>query len=35
VIPKNKKLTKDELLAHIKESAEKKSFDERLRNRGR
>ena len=35
VIPKNKKLTKDERLAHIKESAEKKSFDERLRNRGR
>ena len=35
VIPKNKKLTKDERLALIKESAEKKSFDERLRNRGR
>ena len=35
VIPKNKKLTKDERLEHIKESAEKKSFDERLRNRGR
>ena len=35
VIPKNKKLTKDERLAHIKENAEKKSFDERLRNRGR
>ena len=29
VIPKNKKLTKDERLAHNKESAEKKSFDER------
>ncbi len=28
VIPKNKKLTKDERLAHIKESAEKKSFDD-------
>ena len=35
VIPKNKKLTKDERLALIKENAEKKSFDERLRNRGR
>ena len=35
VIPKNKKLTKDERLAHIKESAEKQSFDEQLRNRGR
>ena len=35
VIPENKKLTKDERLALIKESAEKKSFDERLRNRGR
>ena len=36
VIPEKKKpLTKDERLAHIKESAEKKSFDERLRNRGR
>jgi len=33
-VPK-KKLTKDERLALIKESAEKKSFDERLRNRGR
>ena len=29
------RLTKDERLALIKESAEKKSFDERLRNRGR
>ena len=35
VIPEKKKLTKDERLALIKESAEKKSFDERLRNRGR
>ena len=36
VIPAKKKpLTKDERLALIKESAEKKSFDERLRNRGR
>ena len=35
VIPENKKLTKDERLALIKESSEKKSFDERLRNRGR
>ena len=35
VIPERKKLTKDERLALIKESAEKKSFDERLRNRGR
>ena len=35
VIPENKKLTKDERFALIKESAEKKSFDERLRNRGR
>ena len=35
VIPENKKLTKDERLALIKESAEKESFDERLRNRGR
>ena len=29
------RLTKDERFARIKESAEKKSFDERLRNRGR
>ena len=35
VIPERKKLTKDERLALIKKSAEKKSFDERLRNRGR
>ena len=35
VIPERKKLTKDERIALIKESAEKKSFDERLRNRGR
>ena len=36
VIPEKKKpLTKDERLALIKESSKKKSFDERLRNRGR
>ena len=29
------RLTKDERFARIKESAEKKSFDERLRNKGR
>ena len=29
------RLTKDERFARIKENAEKKSFDERLRNRGR